>query len=280
MTVAAASRSASTAGAMCRVWNAPATSSGRSRARAGGSAANAASCGRVPAATIWPAPLTFAGVSPCASMAAEDARPRRRRARRSSRSARPRRPAPWPGRGPGPAASRRRPGAPRRWRRRPARPRCARPRRRTGRSWPGRRPAPRPRRGGGDQQRLGDRGIADLVGAGGRPAADQVDAGQVGPGGRAGRRSRAAPATGRGTRGLRALAGCGDQEHLLSLHCRSPPYQWRRPVRSFLAGSCRESYRLVRLCASRPSTTATQRLKPSRPSAGASPVSSLARRSR
>ena len=68
VTVAAASRSASTAGAMCRVWNAPATCSGRSLARAGGSAANAASCSRVPAATTCPAPLMFAGVRPCASM--------------------------------------------------------------------------------------------------------------------------------------------------------------------------------------------------------------------
>ncbi len=68
VTVAAASRSASTAGAMCRVWNAPATWSGRSRALAGGSAANAASCSSVPAATTCPAPLMFAGVSPCASM--------------------------------------------------------------------------------------------------------------------------------------------------------------------------------------------------------------------
>ena len=55
---------------MCRVWNAPATASGRSRAPAGGSAANAASSSMVPAATIWPAALTLAGVSPCFSMAA------------------------------------------------------------------------------------------------------------------------------------------------------------------------------------------------------------------
>src|SRR5215472_8960442 len=69
-TVAAASRSASTAGPMWLVWNAPATDSGRSRACGGGSAANAASRSMVPAATIWPAPLTFAGVSPLASIAA------------------------------------------------------------------------------------------------------------------------------------------------------------------------------------------------------------------
>ena len=70
VTEAAASRSASTAGAMWAVWNAPATLSGRSRAPAGGAAANASSCAMVPAATIWPAPLTFAGVSPWESSAA------------------------------------------------------------------------------------------------------------------------------------------------------------------------------------------------------------------
>ena len=67
---AAASRSASTAGAICSVWNAPATLSGRSRAPAGGAAASASSCAMVPAATIWPAPFTFAGVSPCPASAA------------------------------------------------------------------------------------------------------------------------------------------------------------------------------------------------------------------
>ncbi len=41
-----------TAGPMCSVWKAPATLSGISRALAGASAANASSCGRVPAATI------------------------------------------------------------------------------------------------------------------------------------------------------------------------------------------------------------------------------------
>src|SRR6201996_8841982 len=51
LTVPAAVRSASTAGAMCTVWKAPATDSGRSRALGGGSAANAASCSSVPAAT-------------------------------------------------------------------------------------------------------------------------------------------------------------------------------------------------------------------------------------
>ena len=39
--------------------------SGISRALAGGSAAKAASCSRVPAATIWPGPLSLAAVRPC-----------------------------------------------------------------------------------------------------------------------------------------------------------------------------------------------------------------------
>ena len=56
-------------GGHVEVWNAPATWSGMTRALAGGSAANAASCSRVPAATTWPAPLTLAAVRPCRSSA-------------------------------------------------------------------------------------------------------------------------------------------------------------------------------------------------------------------
>ena len=59
--------STSTAGAMCSVWKAPATDSGISRALAGGSSASAASCSTVPAATIWPGPLSLAAVRPCCS---------------------------------------------------------------------------------------------------------------------------------------------------------------------------------------------------------------------
>ncbi len=55
---------------MCTVWNAPATLSSISRARAGGLAASAASWSLVPAATIWPLPLLLAGVRPWASRAA------------------------------------------------------------------------------------------------------------------------------------------------------------------------------------------------------------------
>ena len=72
-TLAAASRSAATAGAMCRVWKAPATCSGRSRAPAGGAAAKASRSASVPAATICPAPLTLAGVRPLLAMAASTA---------------------------------------------------------------------------------------------------------------------------------------------------------------------------------------------------------------
>src|SRR5690606_37319952 len=69
-TCPAASRSCSTAGAMWAVWKAPATDSGISRARAGGSSFSAASCSVVPPATIWPEPLMFAGVRPCLASAA------------------------------------------------------------------------------------------------------------------------------------------------------------------------------------------------------------------
>src|SRR5690606_25414668 len=68
--VAASASTRFTAGAMWWVWKAPATDSGRSRARAGGAAANASSCSTVPAATICPEPLSLAGVSPAALIAA------------------------------------------------------------------------------------------------------------------------------------------------------------------------------------------------------------------
>ncbi len=62
--------SRATAGDMWSVWNAPATLSGVSRALVGGSSASAASCSVVPAATIWPGPLSLAAVSPCLSRVA------------------------------------------------------------------------------------------------------------------------------------------------------------------------------------------------------------------
>ncbi len=66
----ASSASRATAGSMCTVWKAPATLSGNSRARGGGSSASAASCSTVPAATTWPLPLLLAAVSPCRSIVA------------------------------------------------------------------------------------------------------------------------------------------------------------------------------------------------------------------
>jgi len=80
------------------------------------------------------------------------------------------------------------------------------------------------RRGDGrrDQQRLGDRGIADLLGAGARPELDQVHPGQLGPGAEALGETREFQPGGEEARGLSALARGGNNEHLLTLHCRSP----------------------------------------------------------
>ena len=84
------------------------------------------------------------------------------------------------------------------------------------------------RRGGDErgrhEQRLSYRGVPDFVGVGGCPVPDQVASGQIGPGpdliGYAGQLEpgREEP------RSLSALPGRGDDEHLLTLHCRSPPY--------------------------------------------------------
>jgi hypothetical protein len=75
---------------------------------------------------------------------------------------------------------------------------------------------------GGDEQRLGDRGVGDLVLARGRPVADQVAAGQVRPGGKtAGEAGQVQPG-GQEARGLRPLARGRDNEHSSTLHCRSP----------------------------------------------------------
>ena len=53
------------------MWNAPATCKARTRAPSGGSFASAASCSIVPPATICPAPLLLAGVSPCSASLAK-----------------------------------------------------------------------------------------------------------------------------------------------------------------------------------------------------------------
>ena len=64
---AAIARSGATAGSIKEVWNAPATASGRTRAPSG---ANCESASRFPAATICPAPLSFAATSPSSLIAA------------------------------------------------------------------------------------------------------------------------------------------------------------------------------------------------------------------
>src|SRR5690625_2121573 len=69
----AAAATSAIAGSMCSVWNAPATARGMTRVLAGGFSAKAASAARVPAATIWPPPLTFAGTRPAARIASEAA---------------------------------------------------------------------------------------------------------------------------------------------------------------------------------------------------------------
>src|SRR5699024_851572 len=68
-TESASGRNSSTAGSMCGVWNAPATSRGRSRARPGGFCSSASQASSGPAATICPAPLRLAGTSPAPSRA-------------------------------------------------------------------------------------------------------------------------------------------------------------------------------------------------------------------
>jgi hypothetical protein len=136
---------------MCRVWKAPATDSGRSRAPAGGSAANASSCPTVPAATIWPAPFTLAGVSP----AADGDEPQRVVG------------AERPGDGPGGQLTDAVAGG------------------RQLAAGGGTILAEQGDGGGqarGDQERLSDRRVPDLVGAGRGAVADEVASGPLGPG--------------------------------------------------------------------------------------------------
>jgi len=76
---------------------------------------------------------------------------------------------------------------------------------------------------GGDQQRLGYRGVGDLLGARRRAAGDQVTSGEVGPGGQAvGDAGQVQPGRQKAG-GLRALPWGSDNEHPSTLHCRSPP---------------------------------------------------------
>jgi len=80
----------------------------------------------------------------------------------------------------------------------------------------------------GDQQRLGDRGIGDLVRTGGRPAGDQVAPGDVGPGGEAVAEAGQVQPGCQEAGGLRALTGGSDNKHPSTLHCRSPPGGMRK----------------------------------------------------
>jgi hypothetical protein len=72
-----------------------------------------------------------------------------------------------------------------------------------------------------DQERLGDRGIADLLGAAGRPERDQIQPGQLGPGAEALGETGNFQPRGEEAGGLSTLARGGDNEHSLTLHCRS-----------------------------------------------------------
>src|SRR5580704_8030545 len=133
--------------------------------------------------------------------------------------------------------------------------------------------------GSGYQQRLGDGGVPDLVGIGGSPAADQVAACDLRPGRQPGSKARQLKPGSEKSRCLGTLAGSCDKEHAPSLHCRSPPCLCRSK-RSFCGRLCRKSTSHVRLCASRPRTTAVHSAYPPRPSPGITPVSSVTRRSR
>ena len=202
------------------VWNAPATLSGMTRARAGGSAAKAASASRAPAATTCPAPLTLAGVRSCRSMAA------------STSSGSPpstalmpvgvaalacgHRPAALgdeahgvglgehPGRGGGGDLADRVPGERPGAGRRPGVPPSAvlpdRARRASS-------PAP-------DEQRLGDRGVLDGVLVGRGAVGDEVDLGGVGERGQLVTQAGQLEPRGEEARGLGALAGADDDDHV------------------------------------------------------------------
>ena len=146
------------------------------RARRGSLRPRLASASSAPAATIWPAPLRLAGVRPHASMPGDDlvrvaAEQGRHPGRASAQAAAISGRAAPRGRRRSPASARRR------VRRRSARRRCARRRRAR------RRPAQSSRptiSAEGDDQRLGDRGVLDLLGVGGRAEPGQVEPGDLG----------------------------------------------------------------------------------------------------
>ncbi len=90
---------------------------------------------------------------------------------------------------------------------------------------------------GAQQQRLGDRRVPDLVGARGGTAPDQVAARQFGGGTKAFGDTGQLQPRGQETRRLRALPGCGDDQHPPTLPCRSPPFACRM-VRSCPSEAC------------------------------------------
>ena len=186
-----------------------------SLARPGGLAASAASCSALPAATIWPAPLRLAAVRPSSSIPA------------ATSSGSPPSTADMPVGASAQAAA------------------ISRPRSRasaTAASGPKtpasaaaassptlcpavddvggcddrQRPARRRRPGGGDEQRLGDRGVVDLLGVGRRAELDQVEPGDRGQPAQPGRRRRAGRATGRASRAPASpVRGRGEPARLL-----------------------------------------------------------------
>jgi len=87
---------------------------------------------------------------------------------------------------------------------------------------------------GRDQQGLGDGGVPDLLRAGRGAVGDEVASGQVGPGGEtvaeAGQFQPGSEEAG----GLGALARCGNDKHVLTLHCRTP-LDRQNTARSFAA---------------------------------------------
>ena len=223
----------STAGAMCSVWNAPATSSGRSRAPSGGSACRAASCSRVPAATIWPAPFSLAAVSPCsASLATTASRSPPRtavmpvgRAAAASAIARPRSRTrtmacsaliTW-----APAAAVISPTE------------CPAPTPTTPKASAGEREQLEQRhQTGGDDERLGHRGVADGLGVGLGAVGREVHAGAGGQPVQPGPDGRQLEPRGEEAGGLGALSGGDDGEHPSTLGHRWDPTGCRRRRRS------------------------------------------------
>ena len=78
---------------------------------------------------------------------------------------------------------------------------------------------------GGHQQRLGDRGVPDLLGVGAGPAPDQVASGKLGQGAEAVGESGQLQPRSQESRCLGALTRGREEKHLSTLHCRTSPYE-------------------------------------------------------